>query len=53
MVVKVTYSEPIINQQNGSINSEVPRDWNRGIHNVNKIPRPNFPCYTYCHQIGH
>jgi hypothetical protein len=20
---------------------------------VNKVPRLNFPCCTYCHQIGH
>ncbi len=20
---------------------------------MNKVPRPKFPCCTYCHQIGH
>jgi hypothetical protein len=42
-----------INQQNGSINNGVPRDWNRGIHSVNIVPRPNSPRCTYCHQIGY
>ncbi len=51
MVVKVKYSEPKIKQQNGSINSGVPRDWSRGIHSVNRVPRPNSPRCTYCHQI--
>jgi hypothetical protein len=32
MVVKIMYSEPIFNQQNGSIVRGVPRDWSRGIH---------------------
>jgi hypothetical protein len=53
MAVKVRYNEPIFNQQNGSIVRGVPRDWSKGIHNVNKVPRPNSPCCTYCHQIGH
>jgi len=53
MVIKVTYNEPKDNQQNGSINNGVPRDWSRGIHNVNIIPRPNSPRCTYCHQIKH
>jgi hypothetical protein len=47
------YSELIFNRQNGSIVRGVPRDWNKRIHNVNKVPKPNSPCYTYCHQIGH
>jgi hypothetical protein len=33
MVIKARYNEPIINQQNGSINNGVLRDWSRGIHN--------------------
>jgi hypothetical protein len=49
----VRYSEPKLNQHNGSIVKRVPRDWSRGIHNVNKVPRTNFPRYTYCHHIGH
>jgi hypothetical protein len=53
MFVRVRYSEPKVNHQNGSINSGVLRDWNRGIHNVNKVPRRNSPRCTYCHQIGH
>ncbi len=53
MVVRVRYSEPRGNQQNGSIISGVPKDQSRGIHNVNKVPRQNSPCCTYCHQIGH
>jgi hypothetical protein len=43
VVVRVRYSEPIVNEQNGSIISGVPRDWNRGIHSVKKNPRPNSP----------
>jgi hypothetical protein len=39
MAIRMKYSEPKVNQQNGSIISEV--------------PRPNFPCCTYCHQVGH
>ncbi len=53
MVVKVRYNEPKVNQQNGNINNVVPRDQSRGIHSVNIVPRPNSPCCTYCHQIGH
>jgi hypothetical protein len=53
MVVRLKYSESKVRQQNGSINSGVPRDWSRGIHSVNIVPRLNSPCYTYCHQIGH
>jgi hypothetical protein len=47
--IKVKYSEPRLNQQNGSIVKGVPRDWSRGIHSVNRVPRPNLPCCTYCH----
>jgi hypothetical protein len=53
MAVKVKYSEPKVNQQNGSIINGVPWDWSRGIHKVNIVSRPNSPCRTYCHQIGH
>ncbi len=53
VAIRVRYSEPIFNQHNGSIVRGVPRNWNRGIHIVNKVPRPNSPCCTYCHQIGH
>jgi hypothetical protein len=53
MVVRVKYNEPKFNQHNGSIVKGLPRDWSKGIHNVNKVQRPNLPCYTYCHQIGH
>jgi hypothetical protein len=53
VAIIVMYSEPRFNQQNGSIIKGVPRDLNKGIHNVNRIPRPNFPCCTYCHQLGH
>jgi hypothetical protein len=51
--VRVRYNEPIFNQHNGSIVKGVPRDYNKGIHNVNKVPRPNSPRCTYCHHIGH
>jgi hypothetical protein len=51
--VKVRYSEPKLKQQNGNIVKGFPKDWSRGIHSVNIIPRPNSPCCTYCHQIGH
>jgi hypothetical protein len=47
MVVRVKYSEPTLNQHNESIVRGVPRDWNRGIHNVNKVPRPKPPRCTY------
>jgi hypothetical protein len=53
VVVRVKYSEPIFNQQNGSIIRAVPRDWSRRIHSVNKVPRPNSPRCTNYHQIGH
>ncbi len=53
MVVKMKYSEPKVHQQNGSINNGVPRHWNKVMHCVNKVPRPNSPRCTYCHQIGH
>jgi hypothetical protein len=53
VVIKVRYNEPRFNQHNGSIVRGVPREWNRGIHRVDKVPRPNFPRCTYCHQIGH
>jgi hypothetical protein len=49
MVVKVKYSEPKHNQQNGSIVREVLRDWSKRIHSVKIVPRPNFPCCTYNH----
>ncbi len=44
MAIRVRYNEPIFNQHYRGI----PRDWNKGIH-----IRPNSPCCTYCHQIGH
>jgi hypothetical protein len=48
VVVKVRYSEPRLHQQNGSIIKGVSRDWTKGIHSVNKVPRPNFlACCTY------
>ncbi len=53
MAIKVRYSEPRLNQQNGSIVRGIPRDWSKGIHSVNKVPRPNSPHCTYYHQIGH
>jgi len=54
VVVKMRYSELRFNQQNKSIVKGVPRDiWSRGIHSVNRIPRPNSLRCTYCHQIGH
>jgi hypothetical protein len=53
VVVRVKYSEPNFNQLNGNIVRRVPRYWNREIHNVNIVPRPNSPHCTYCHQIGH
>jgi hypothetical protein len=49
VVVRVKYSEPRFNQQNGSIVRKVQRDWNRGIHSANRVPKPNFPCCTYYH----
>jgi hypothetical protein len=41
VVVKIRYSEPRLNQQNGNIVRGDLRDWSRGIHNVNRLPRPN------------
>jgi len=52
VVVKIRYNKPKFNQENGNIIRGVPRDWSGGIHSGNNIPRPNFPCFTYCHQIG-
>jgi hypothetical protein len=49
MDVRMRYNEPRFNQQNGSIIRRVPRDWRKRIYDVNKIPKPNFPCCTYCH----
>jgi len=37
----VKYIELRFNQQNGSIVGGIPRDWSKGIHNVNRAPRPN------------
>jgi hypothetical protein len=42
MVVKVRYND----QHNGNIISGVLRDWSKGIHSVNIIPRPKFPHCT-------
>jgi hypothetical protein len=53
MAIKVRYNEPRLNQQNGSIVKGVPKDWSREIRSVNIVPRPNSPCCTYCHKIGH
>jgi hypothetical protein len=53
MVVRVKYNELIFNKKNGSIVRGVPRDLSRGIHSVNKVPKPNYPRCTYCHQIRH
>jgi hypothetical protein len=47
MAIKVKYNEPRVNQHNGNIVSGVPRDWNRGIHSVNKIPKLDSTCCTY------
>jgi hypothetical protein len=51
--IRVRYNEPILNQQNENIVRGVSKDWSKRIHNVNKVPRPNFPHCTYCHQIRH
>ncbi len=51
MAIKVRYSEPKHNQHNENIIIGVSRDWNRGIHSVNKVPKPNSPRCTYCRQI--
>ncbi len=53
MVIRVKYNEPKFDQHNGRIIRGVPKDWTKITHNVNRVPRPNFPCYIYCHQIGH
>jgi hypothetical protein len=53
VAVKVRYSKLKLSQQNGSIVRGVLRDWSRGIHGVNRVPRPNFLCSTYYHQIGY
>jgi hypothetical protein len=53
VAIRVKYSELRFNQQNGSIVGGIPRDWSKGIHNVNRAPRPNSPRCTYCHQIRH
>jgi hypothetical protein len=47
--IRINYSEPRHNHQCGSIVKGVPGDWRRGIHSVNKVPRPNLPPCTYCH----
>jgi hypothetical protein len=49
VAIRVRYSEPRLNHQNGNIVKRIPRDWRRGIHSVNKVPRPNLPPCTYCH----
>jgi hypothetical protein len=46
IAIRTRYNEPIFNQWEGSILRGVPRDWSRGIHSVNRIPRPNSPCCT-------
>ncbi len=53
MVVRVKYNEPRFNQHNESIVKGVPRDWSKGFDHVNRVPRPNYPRCTYCHQIIH
>ncbi len=53
MAVRVRYNEPILNHQSGSIVRGVPRDWSKGIHSVNRVPRLNLPQCTYYHKIGH
>jgi methyl coenzyme M reductase subunit D len=53
VVIRMKYSELRFNQLNGSIVIGILRDWSKGIHNVNRVLRPNFPRCTYCHQIGH
>ncbi len=39
VVVKVRYNEPRLNQQNVNIVKGVLRDWSRGIHSANRIPK--------------
>jgi hypothetical protein len=41
VAVRIKYSEPKLNQQNGNIVQKVSRDWRKRINNVNIIPRPN------------
>jgi hypothetical protein len=53
VAIKVRYNEPKFNQHNGNIYRGVLRDWSKGIHNVNRVPTPNSPRYTYCHHIRH
>jgi hypothetical protein len=53
VTIRIKYNEPKFNQQNGNIVRGVLRDWSRRINSVNKVPKPNPPHYTYCHQIGH
>jgi len=45
----VMYSELGMNHQSESIVRGVPRDWSKGIHRVNTVPKPNLPQCTYCH----
>jgi hypothetical protein len=47
------YNKPKFNEQNGNSVRGVPWDWSRGIHSVNKVPRPNSPHYKYYHYIKH
>jgi hypothetical protein len=42
-----------MNVHNGNIARRVPRDWSKGIHSVNKVPRPNSSRCMYWHQIRH
>jgi hypothetical protein len=35
MAIRVRYNEPIVNQQNGSINRGIPKDGSKGINSVN------------------
>jgi hypothetical protein len=49
VIIRVRNSEPKLNQHNGNIVKGVPKDWSIGIHSVKKVPRPNFPCCTYCY----
>jgi len=43
------YNEPRFNHQSENIVRGVPRDWSKGIHRVNRVPKPNLPQCTYCH----
>jgi hypothetical protein len=49
--IKVRYSELRLTQQSRNVVRRIPRDWNRKIHSVNKVPRPNPPHYIYYHRI--